>query len=111
MNIYNNDAYTIWLICNNRIDECENGYIKQLIKYGYLKNDNDVVKPNIIIFNKGKPLNEVDVVLTNLKNEIIDLLKQCSDINRGYIVDQALEDGWLKFDENTINTIGAYIYK
>ena len=44
-------------------------------------------------------------------NEIIELLKECSDINRGYIVDQALEDGWLKYDEDTINTVGAFIYK
>lgn len=106
-----NDAYTLWLICNGKIDECERGYIDQLIEYGYLKNDNSVVKPNVLIFNKGKSIDKNNEILTNLKNEIIELLKECSDINRGYIVDQALEDGWLKYDEDTINTVGAFIYK
>lgn len=41
----------------------------------------------------------------------MNLFKQCSSIERGYIIDQALEDGWLKFDENTINTVGDFIYK
>lgn len=75
------DAYTLWLICNERIKECDKGYIEQLLSYGYLK------------------------------NEIMNLFKQCSLIERGYIIDQALEDGWLKFDENTINTVGDIIYK
>lgn len=106
-----NDAYTLWLICNGRIDECDKGYIDQLILYGYLKNNNNVINPNVLIFNKGKSLIKDNLILTNLKNEIINLLKQCSSIERGYIIDQALEDGWLKFDENTINTVGAFIYR
>ena len=84
---------------------------KKLIHYGYLKNDNGVVKPNVLIFNKGKSIDKNNEILTNLKNEIIELLKECSGINRGYIVDQALEDGWLEFDDDTINTVGAFIYK
>ncbi len=106
-----NDAYTLWLVCNGKIAECEKGYIKQLVNYGYLKDDNGVVKPNVLIFNKGKSIDKNHKILTNLKNEILELLIECSDINRGYIVDQALEDGWLKFDEDTINTVGAYIFK
>ncbi len=96
---------------NGKINECEKGYIDQLIEYGYLKRDNSVVKPGVLIFNKGKSIDKNNEILTNLKNEIIELLKECSDINRGYIVDQALEDGWLKYDENTINTVVAFIYK
>lgn len=105
------DAYTLWLICNGKIDECDKGYIDQLLSYGYLKNDNGIIKPNILIFNKGKSLSKDNQILTNLKNEIIELLKQCSSIECGYIIDQALEDGWLTFDENTIHTVGTYIYK
>lgn len=105
------DAYTLWLICNERIKECDKGYIEQLLSYGYLKNDNGVIKPNVLIFNKGKSLGNDNQKLTDLKNEIMNLFKQCSSIERGYIIDQALEDGWLKFDENTINTVGAFIYK
>ena len=106
-----NDAYTLWLVCNGKINECEKGYIDQLIQYGYLKKDNNVIKPNVLIFNKCKSIDKNNEILTNLKNEIIELLKECSGIKRGYIVDQALEDGWLKFDDDTINTVGAFIYK
>ena len=106
-----NDAYTLWLVCNGKINECEKGYIDQLIKYGYLKKDNNVIKPNVLIFNRGKSIDKNNEILSNLKNEIIELLKECSDINRGYIVDQSLEDGWLKYDGDTINTVGAFIYK
>ena len=37
----------------------------------------------------------------------------CSDVNfeRGYVLEQALCDGWLHYDENTSPVIGAYIYK
>ena len=106
-----NDAYTLWLVCNGKINECEKGYIDQLIQYGYLKKDNNVIKPNVLIFNKCISIDKNNEILTNLKNEIIELLKECSGINRGYVVDQALEDGWLEFDDDTINTVGAFIYK
>ncbi|MBO7297142.1 MAG: hypothetical protein J6V39_07765, partial [Clostridia bacterium] len=48
--------------------------------------------------------------LTSLRDDICSLFKQAPDIERGYIVEQAIIDGWLAYDENTINTIGAYIY-
>lgn len=48
--------------------------------------------------------------LTSLKDDIYSLFKQAPDIERGYIVEQAILDGWFKYDDNTINTIGAYIY-
>ena len=65
--------------------------------------DNNTIKPNVLIFNKCKSIDKNNVNLTNLKNEIIKSLKECSDINRGYIVNQLLEDGWLKFDNDIIN--------
>lgn len=101
------DVYTLWLVCNDRTDECDKRHIEQLLSYEYLKNDNGVIVPNVLIINQGKSL----VSNHKLKNEIIDLLKQCRSIQRGYIIDQAIEDGWLKYDENTINTVGAFIYK
>ena len=106
-----NDAYTLWLVCNDRIDECDKGYIEQLLLYGYLKIENNKIRPNVLIFNKGNLKVNENKELTNLKNEILELLKQSSSIERGYIIDQALKYGWLKYDDNTINTVGAYIYK
>ena len=31
-------------------------------------------------------------------------------ISRSYVLEQALTDGWLKYDENTSKTIGVYLY-
>ncbi|MBO5111470.1 MAG: RNA polymerase sigma factor [Clostridia bacterium] len=31
-------------------------------------------------------------------------------LDRGFILDQALADGWLKYDENTSPVVGAYLY-
>lgn len=103
------EVYTLWLVCNNKVEECDNNYIKVLLDYGYLKKVNDEIKPNVLIINNDKHITNSESI-NNLKNEIIELLKQTSSIERGYIIDQALEDGWLKYDENTINTVGAYIY-
>lgn len=33
-----------------------------------------------------------------------------SSFDRGYILEQALRDGWIKYDENTSKVIGAYLY-
>ena len=106
------EAYTLWLVCNGRIDECNKMYVDALLKYGYLKNDG-AITPNILIFNNetSKDCNDsIGKKLSVLKDEIMCLFDQASEISRGYVVEQALKDGWLKYDDNTINTIGAYIY-
>ncbi|MDD4774786.1 MAG: RNA polymerase sigma factor, partial [Eubacteriales bacterium] len=33
-----------------------------------------------------------------------------STFERGYVLEQALRDGWIKYDETTSNVIGAYLY-
>ena len=82
-------------------------------KYGYLKEESGKLIPNIVIVTKGNGNKELDNYekLLKLRDEIVLLMGKAKDISRGYIIDQALELGWLKFDENTINTVGAYIYK
>ncbi len=106
------EAYTLWLVCSGRIEASEKPYLDALLEYGYLKKDGSIM-PNVVIFDRTaeKPYNEqVAKKLSSLKNEIYALFKQSPDIERGYIVEQAIIDGWLKYDDNTINTIGAYIY-
>ncbi|MDE6748164.1 MAG: hypothetical protein K2K21_03755 [Lachnospiraceae bacterium] len=110
------EAYTLWLVCAGRAEYGEKDYIEKLLKYGYIKNMNGVIEPNVVVFksnadNAGKPY-KVDPAdrMTVLIGEIGILIKQVQSITRGYVVEQALKDGWLKYDENTINTIGAYIY-
>ena len=107
------EAYTLWLVCSGRIEECETGYLDKLLAYGYLKKSNGEITPNIVILNRNakklyhKTLTEK---LSALRNEIYDLFGQAPHIERGYVVEQALADGWLKYDKDTVNTVGAYIY-
>lgn len=119
-NIYKNtpehlnwmEAYTLWLVCSGRVEACEKDYLEKLIEYGYLKKKEGIV-PNIVIFDRNaeKPCDEkLTVKLTQLRDDIYSLFSQAPDIQRGYVVEQAVEDGWLKYDENTVNSIGAYIY-
>ncbi len=106
------EAYTLWLVCSGRIAACEKSYLEKLLEYGYLKKDSSII-PNIVIFDRNaeKPYNEqLTKKLISLRDDIYSLFQQAPDIERGYIVEQAILDGWLKYDDDTINTIGAYIY-
>ena len=76
-----------------------------------MKKENEEIKPNILILNKYNPLNTSNTKIIELQKEIVELLKKIKFFERGYIIDDAIENGWLKYDENTINTVGAFIYK
>ena len=104
-------AYTLWLVCNDRLEECDERYIDELLKIQYLKKEDEEIRPNILILENYKPLYSSNEKIKELEREIVELIKQTKLFERGYVVDQALEDGWLKYDKTTINTIGAYIYK
>ena len=104
-------AYTLWLVCNDKLNECDKRYIDELLSIGYLKKENGEIKPNILVLNKYNPLNTSNTKIIELNKEIVELLKKTKIFERGYIIDDAIENGWLKYDENTTNTIGAYIYK
>ena len=107
------EAYNLWLVCEGKEESAEKGYLEKLLEYGYLKKENDTVIPNILIFNRKaeKSYNaELTARLTALHNEICALIGQAPSISRGYVIEQALADGWLKYDENTSPVIGAYIY-
>ena len=84
-----------------------------LIGYGYLKREDTKILPNILIFNSKAedPNNDVlKTKLTALRDEIYGLLSQAPGIGRGFVVEQALKNGWIKYDNDTVKTIGAYIY-
>ena len=107
------ELYTLWLVCTGKGEAGEKGYVEKLLEYGYLKEVDGVINPNVVIFDRSKEKPEhaeMSARLTVLKNEINALFMQAPSITRGYVVEQALEDGWLGYDGNTINTIGAYIY-
>ena len=105
------EAYTLWLVCSGRLEACERANIDKLLEYGYLQNNGELV-PNVLIFEDTATTSceeAVTMKLSELRTEIIHLFAQAPEITRGYVVEQALNDGWIKYDGNTPNTIGAYI--
>ena len=107
------EVYTLWLVCNGSTEASEQGYLKKMLEYGYLRKDNDKIIPNLVVFDRNahKPYNEaLNAELSALKDEIYALFRQAPYITRGYVVEQALINGWLTHNDDMINTLGAYIY-
>ena len=77
-----------------------------MLAYGYLKRENGVILPNVVVFENDE---ELTGKLSEIRDEIFDLILQAPDIERGYVVEQALENGWLTYREDMPKTIGAYI--
>ncbi len=101
-----NEVHTLWLVCNGKTEECEAGYLEKMLAYGYLKRENGVILPNVVVFENYE---ELTGRLSKMRDEIFDLILQAPDIERGYVVEQALENGWLTYREDMPKTIGAYI--
>lgn len=53
---------------------------------------------------------ETAASLAALREEILCLIRRAPHITRGYVAEQALENGWLRYDEHTPAAAGAYIY-
>lgn len=111
--LHETGAYTLWLICHDRGEQCIPAEVEKLLEYGYLKKVDDVLTPNLVIFDReAKKIDNPDVLakLGALKQEIFDLFAKAPSIERGYVLEQAIENGWLTYDENTDKAVGAYIY-
>ena len=107
------EAYNLWLVCAGKGEACERAYVDRLLEYGYLKTVDGVLTPNVVVFDRNaeKPYNAtLTERLGALKQEILALFDNAPAIERGYVLEKAIENGWLRYDENTIKTVGAYIY-
>jgi len=106
------EAYALWLVCSGKAEEADKNNVKKLIKYGYIKEKDGAILPNLVVLDRNAKSNNeaVTAKLSALNNEILELMALAPNIERGYVVDQAIQDGWLKYDENTVKTIGAFIY-
>ena len=114
MNLNWKEAYNLWLVCTGQNDQTEPFYVDSLLEYGYLKAENGTVLPNLVIFDRaaeGADNPELKAKLTAMHHEISALFAEAPGMDRGYVVEQALQNGWLTYDENTIKSVGAYIYK
>lgn len=72
-----------------------------------------MVEPNVVIFDRAaQEMHSAEAAARRsvMNDEIGALIAQEPSVSRGYVVEQALEDGWLRCDEHTINTVGAFIY-
>ena len=92
------------LICQGKQSECDALYVDKLIEYGYVKKINDTLKPKTVIFNNKVADNEPSEKIFKLRDELVELFKQTlspyiSFLDRGLIFEQALNDGWLKYDD------------
>jgi hypothetical protein len=108
------EAYNLWLVCTGQLDQTERFYVDKLLEYGYLKVENGTVLPNLVIFDRIAGENDnadLKIRLTSLCDEIYALFAEAPGMERGYVVEQALQNGWLTYNENTIKSIGAFIYK
>ena len=49
-----------------------------------------------------------------MPSKVLDNPRQFADVmgsvfNRGYVFEQAIADGWLRYDESTPKSVGAYV--
>ena len=110
--LHQDEAYTLWLLCTGRGEECIPAEVEKLLEYGYAKMVDGVLTPNVLVFYpnaKAACGAEASVKLAALKQEIFDLFAKAPSIERGYVLEQAIEKGWLTYDENTDKAVGAYI--
>ena len=108
------ESETLWFVCNGKGEACEKAYIDALLKYGYLKKVGDEIKPNLVVFDhnaKSRCSKEVGDELSKLYKEAIALIKKAPSISRGYVIDKAIENGWLIYSDDMMPTVGAFIYK
>jgi len=73
-----------------------------IIIYWIFEKENEEIKPNILILNKYNPLNTSNTKIIELNKEIVELLKKTKFFERGYIIDDAIENGWLKYEKTLI---------
>jgi len=56
------------------------------------------------------------IIRRDMPSKALENPRHFSDVigsvfNRGYVFEQAIEEGWLKYDESTPKSVGAYIVK
>lgn len=109
----NVEAYALHLVCVGRAEEAVPGDVENLLRYGYLKKEDGVLSPQVVVFDRNAREQfhqKTSAALAALRREIAALIARTPSVTKAYVVEQALQDGWLKMDEHTLSVIGAYIY-
>lgn len=109
----NVEAHALHLVCMGRAEEAAPECVEKLLGYGYLKRADGILSPQVVVFDRNareRFPEKTSTALAALREEITALIAQTPSVTKAYVVDQALQDGWLKMDEQTLSVIGAYIY-
>jgi len=119
------EALTIWKVAVGREDECVPELLRRVAGYGYLRQTETGYMPAIVVFPGANVLDGLPekerAELQAMRNEAAGVLKGLREIvvdsvvpsgMRGYILNEALASGWLRYEEGkTPDTVGAYLYR
>lgn len=143
VHISQEEAYSLYLIHEGKIDEVKPYIIENLINYGYLKKSDNGYILQIVVLRKidsiirdfsdvdQKIINDMitditayfkipydfsneiirkDLPKANRENEkLVHFVAESEAFDRKYVFNHALKSGWLRYDENTSNTVGAFL--
>lgn len=108
------EACALHAVCTKQSSDAYEREIEKLLQYGYIRmTDDGKLVPALVLLDRNAEESysaETAASLAALREEIVHLIRQALYITRGYVAEQALENGWLRYDEHTPAAAGAYIY-
>lgn len=108
------EACALRAVCVGQPMDAYEREIDKLLQYGYIRRTDDgKLAPALLLLDHNAEESysaETAASLTALREEIVRLICKAPHITRGYVAEQALKDGWLRYDEHTPVAAGAYIY-
>ena len=85
--------------------------LDRLISYGYFRRDGDKLVPLFVRIDPGAAETygeDVAAKLHSLAQKARETLRENPKLQRGYIIDEAIARGWLRYD-GTLPCVGAYL--
>lgn len=116
------EVLTIRKIALGMEEECDQIILDKVTAYGYLRKNETGYMPTICVFAKARSQIEglfakVDLEqVVRLREQSVQIFQELHDVTnsvdfsiRGYILEQALKGGWVKYNEDTPKIIGSYL--
>lgn len=116
------EVLTIRKIALGMEEECDQIILDKVTAYGYLRKNETGYMPTICVFAKARSQIEglfakVDLEqVVRLREQSVQIFRELHDVTnsvdfsiRGYILEQALKGGWVKYNEDTPKIIGSYL--
>ncbi|MFA6948463.1 MAG: sigma-70 family RNA polymerase sigma factor [Eubacteriales bacterium] len=135
--ISKNEAFTLKMAADGKGEECEPLYLDHLRKYGYINGFKPAIvvfsgygtDKYWVKFSETQK-SEITALVRKIKSILSDIVSSSTKLftkdipdyvgigkkypifylyERGYVLEQALRDGWLRYDDSTSKVIGAYL--